>query len=274
MRRLNIVNARRCLDLLHVEAVSARQDPSSSTVTCLESAVHAVGMSSTTVKFNEDTQLRPATRPGDAHGNAAPRGRSTLMGFLPYAARYSATGSLVAQTKLRFQEPTAPAAVQGRSDPLAASTLALQNYGGGRRTGTLLLSTLPPQAPPEEDPEKKKKDKQQQRFRRRLPPMREPSYSMASVKPANHDLEGSVVTQLTGLAAWLPQLPEMLLLCNEAVKRCVIDRLMPACPVDVFPLWWRAEPSGPLTLLLSTAMDAVARVVGRSSTRSPHSHLC
>ena len=128
-----------------------------------------------------------------------------------------------------------------------------------------------PQAPPEEDPEKKK-DKQQQ-FGAGYP------HAGAIVlhgvgEAANRDLEGSVVTQLTGLAAWLPQLPEMLLLCNEAVKRCVIDRLMPACPVDVFPLWWRAEPSGPLTLLLSTAMDAVARVVGRSSTRSPHSLLC
>jgi hypothetical protein len=58
--------------------------------------------------------------------------------------------------------------------------------------------------------------------------MQEPPYSMASVKPANRDLKGSVVTKLTGRAAWLPQLPEMLLLCNEAAKRCVIERCQPA----------------------------------------------
>ena len=56
--------------------------------------------------------------------------------------------------------------------------------------------------------------------------MQEPPYSMASVKPPERDLSGTVVTKLTGRAAWLAQLPEMLLLCNEASKRYVHRHLV------------------------------------------------
>ena len=96
---------------------------------------------------------------------------------------------------------------------------------------------------------------------------------MASVKPANRDLEGSVVTQLTGLAAWLPQLPEMLLLCNEAVKVCdrSIDASLPCRCISAL------VARGAIGLAHAAAVDCYGccgRVVGRSSTRSPHSHLC
>jgi hypothetical protein len=57
-------------------------------------------------------------------------------------------------------------------------------------------------------------------FRRRLPPMQEPPYAMSSVERANRNLVGSVVTRIDGRHAWIPHLAEMLLLCNEASKRC------------------------------------------------------
>ena len=49
--------------------------------------------------------------------------------------------------------------------------------------------------------------------------MVEPKYTIDSVAKAKPDLAGSVVERLSGRAAWLPLLPEMLLLCNDAVKR-------------------------------------------------------
>ncbi len=53
--------------------------------------------------------------------------------------------------------------------------------------------------------------------------MQEPAYSMASVEPAVRDLSGTVVTRLEGRTAWIPQLAEMLLLCNEAARSCVFE---------------------------------------------------
>jgi hypothetical protein len=51
--------------------------------------------------------------------------------------------------------------------------------------------------------------------------MQEPNYDVTLTPRPEKDLAGSVIHRLSGRSEWLPLLPEMLLLCNEASRRCV-----------------------------------------------------
>eukprot|EP01050_Picozoa_sp_SAG11_P016641 SAG11_NODE_2297_length_3553_cov_3.882455_1_plen_116_part_00 len=55
--------------------------------------------------------------------------------------------------------------------------------------------------------------------RRVLPAMEEPSYSIEKVPRAKRDLRDSVVTRVHNRRNWLQNLPECLMVCNEAERR-------------------------------------------------------
>ena len=69
---------------------------------------------------------------------------------------------------------------------------------------------------------------------------------MSLVERAARDLLGSEVKRIEGRGPWMPHLAEMLLLCNEASKRCAQGTCMlQFCMVAFFACVWLGGTGGP-----------------------------